>query len=76
MLVAQLCLTACDPMVTPQLVTCQAPQSMESSGQKYGSGLPIPSPGNLPNSGINLRSPTLQADSLLFEPPGKPHSDI
>ena len=34
--------------------------------------MPFPSPGNLPNSGIKPGSPTLQADSLLSEPPGKP----
>ena len=40
--------------------------------QEYWSGLPIPSPGDLPNSGIKFRFPALQADSLLSEPPGKP----
>ena len=38
----------------------------------YWSGLPFPSPGNLPNPGIEPRSPTLQADALTSEPPGKP----
>ena len=46
--------------------------SMEFSRQEYWSGLPFPSLGNLPNPGIELRSPALQADSLPFEPPGKP----
>ena len=45
---------------------------MKFSRQEYWSGLPFPSPGNLPNSGIKPGSPTLQADSLLSEPPGKP----
>ena len=45
---------------------------MESSRQEYWSGLPFPSPGDLPNPGIKPRSPILQADSLPFEPPGKP----
>ena len=36
-------------------------------------GLPLPSPGDLPNLGIEPRSLTLQADSLLSEPPGKPN---
>ena len=36
------------------------------------SGLPFPSPGNLPDPGMESGSPVLQADSLLFEPPGKP----
>ena len=40
--------------------------------QDYWSGLPLPSPGDLPNPGIKPRFPTLQADSLLPESPGKP----
>ena len=40
--------------------------------QEYWSGLPCPPPGDLPNPGIKPRSPALQADSLLSEPPGKP----
>ena len=39
---------------------------------EYQSGLPFPSPGDLPNPGIEHRSPTLQADSLPAEPTGKP----
>ena len=42
------------------------------SRQEYWSGLPFTSPEDLPNPGIKLRSPRLQADSLLSEPPGKP----
>ena len=42
------------------------------SRQEYWSGLPCPSPGDRPNPGIESRSPTLQADSLLPEPPGEP----
>ena len=45
---------------------------MEFSRTEYGSGKPVPSPGDLPNPGMETRSPTLQADSLLPEPPGKP----
>ena len=45
---------------------------MEFSRPEYWSGLPFPSPGDLPNPGIEPRSPTLQADSLPAEPPGKP----
>ena len=45
---------------------------MEFSRQEYWSGLPFPSPGDLPNPGIELMSPALEADSLLSEPPGKP----
>ena len=65
-LVAQLCLTLCDPM------DCSPPGfSVEFSRQEYWSGLPFPSPGNLPDPGIKPRPPTLQADSLLSEPPEK-----
>ena len=42
------------------------------SRQDYRSGLPFPSPGDLPNPGIEPQSPVLQADSLLTKPPGKP----
>ena len=58
----------CDPMT----VACQSPLSMEFSRQEYWSGLPCPPPGDLPNPGIEPRSPALQADSLLSELPGKP----
>ena len=50
----------------------QAPLSMGFSRQEYWSGLPCPPPGNLPNPGIEPRSPTLQVDSLLTEPPWEP----
>ena len=60
-LVTQLCLTLCDPM---DCVARQAPLSMESSRQEYWSGLPFPSPGDLPDPGIEPRSSALQADSL------------
>ena len=53
-------------------VTHQAPLSMEFSRQEYWSGLPFPTPGDLPDPGIESGSPELQADSLLSEPPGKP----
>ena len=45
---------------------------MGFSRQKYWSGLPFPSPGNLPDPGIELGSPELQVDSLPSELPGKP----
>ena len=48
----------------------QAPPSVGFSRQEYWSGLPFPSPGILPHPGIEPGSPTLQADSLLSEPPG------
>ena len=50
----------------------QAPLSMGFPRQEYWSGLPFPSPGNLPNPGIKPGSPALQADPLPSEPPGKP----
>ena len=58
--------------MTSWTVACQAPLSMGFSKQEYWSGLPCPSPGDLPNPGIEPRSPTLLADSLLAEPQGKP----
>ena len=45
---------------------------MEFSRQEYWSGLPFSSPGDLPDLGIELRSPALQADSFLSEPSEKP----
>ena len=50
----------------------QAPLSMGFSRQRYWSGLPFPPPGDLPDSGIEHKSPTLQADTLPSEPSGKP----
>ena len=57
---------------TPWTVAYQAPPSTGFSRQEYWNGLPLPSPGDLPNSGIEPRSPALQADALTSEPPGKP----
>ena len=57
---------------TPWTVARQALLSMGFSRQECWSGLSFPSPGDLPNPGIEPRSPTLQADSLLSEPPGMP----
>ena len=56
---------------TPRTTACQAPLSMELSRQEYWSGLLCPSPGDLPNPGIEP-SLALQADSLTSEPAGKP----
>ena len=56
---------------TPWTVAYQAPLSMGFSRQECWSGLPFPSPGDLPNPGIEPGSPTLQADALPSEPPGK-----
>ena len=50
----------------------QAPLSKEFFSQEYWSGLPFPSPGDLPNPGIKPRSPKLQSDALPSEPPRKP----
>ena len=52
--------------------THQSPLSMEFSRQEYCIGLPFPSPGALPDPGIELGSPALQADSLLSGPPVEP----
>ena len=57
---------------TPWTVAYQAPLSMEFSRQEYWSGLPYPSPGVLPDPGIEPVSPALQADTLPSAPPGKP----
>ena len=57
--------------VTPWTVACQAPLSMGFSRQEYWSGLPFPSPEDLPNPGTEPASPAFQADALSSEPPGK-----
>ena len=48
------------------------PVSLEFSSQEYWSGLSFPTPGDLPNPGVEPGSPALKADSLPSEPPGKP----
>ena len=58
--------------VTPWTVVHQAPLSMGFPWQEYWGGLPFSFPGDLPDPGIELRSPALQADSLPSEPPGNP----
>ena len=55
--------------VTPRSVAYQAPPSMGFPRQECWTGLPVPSPGDLPDPGIEPRSPALQADSLPSEPP-------
>ena len=52
----------------------QAPLSMEFSRQKYWNGLPLPSPGCLPDPGTDPGSAALQADSVQSEPPGNLYS--
>ena len=66
--VAQLCLAFCNPM------DCSPPGSSVHGifQARYWSGLPFPSPGDLPNPGIEPGSPALEADTLTSEPPGKP----
>ena len=66
--VAQLCVQL---FATPWTVAYHAPLSMGFSRQEYWSGLPLPSPGDLPDPGIEPGSPALQADALPPEPPGK-----
>ena len=67
MLVTKLCLTFCDCM------DCSPPGSSVHGilQARYWSGLLLPSPGDIPDLEIKPRFPTLQADSLLSEPPGK-----
>ena len=66
--VAESCPTLCDPMDSS---LHQAPPSMGFSRQEYWSGLPFPSSWNLPDPGIEPRSPALKTDALPSEPPGK-----
>ena len=68
-------LSRVQPFATPWSIAHKAPLSMGFSRQEYWNGLPFPSPGDLPNPGIEPRSPALQTGSLLSEPPGKPQSN-
>ena len=61
-----------DSSMIPWTVVRQAPLSMGFSRQEYGSGLPFPSPGDLPDPGIEPTSPALAGGSFTTEPPGKP----
>ena len=56
-------------LATPWTAAYQAPSSMGFSRQDYWSGVPLPSPGDLPNPGIEPGSPTWQADALPSKPP-------
>ena len=58
--------------VTPWIVACQAPLSMGFLRQEYWSGLPFPSPGYLPDPGMEPESPALAGEFFTTEPPGKP----
>ena len=59
---------------TPCTVACQAPLSMGFPRQEYWSGLPFPSPGDLPDPGINPRSSALASELFNSEPLGEPQS--
>ena len=56
---------------TPMTIAHKAPLSMRFPSQEYWSRLAFPSPGDLPNPGMDTWSPALQANSLPSEPPGK-----
>ena len=62
--------------VTPWTVAHQVPLSMGFSRQECWSGLPFPSPGDLPNPGIKPASPTLAGGFFTTEPPGKPRLSL
>ena len=70
--IAQSCPTLCNPM------DCSLSGSSVHGifQQECWSGLPFPSPGDLPDPGIEPGSPALQADALPSEPPGKPQKRI
>ena len=75
------CSVMSDSFLTPWTIACQVLLSMEFSRQEYWSGLPFPSPGDLPDPGIKPASPALQADSLLSKTPEMekamaPHSSV
>ena len=74
-LLRQSCLTRCSHMDCSPPVDCSPPGSSVQgfSRQEHWSGLPFPSPGDLPSPGTELESPALQADSLPSEPPGLPN---
>ena len=71
-LVTKSCLT----LVIPWPVALQVPLSRRAPRQEYWIGLSLPSPGDLPDPGIEPRSPALQTDSLLTEVQGNPSSQV
>ena len=71
MCVCVLAAQSCQLFATSWFGASQAPPSMGFSRQEYWSGLPFPSPRDLPKPGIKPGSAALQADPLLSEPPGK-----
>ena len=75
----QNCFSCVQFFVTPWTVACQAPLSMGFSRQEYRSGLPFPSPGDLPDSGIKPLSPTslaLVGKFFANAPSGKPAASL
>ena len=66
-------LCMCPLFVTPGTLAHQAPLSMGCPRQEYWTGLPFPSPGDLPDPGIEPRSPALAGRFFTAETPGKPH---
>ena len=60
-------------LATLWTIAYQASPSMVFSRQEYWNGLPFPSPGDLPDPGIQPGSPALEADTITSEPPGKPN---
>ena len=65
----------CQTLATSRTVACQAPLSMGFSRQEYWNGLPFPSPGDLPRSGIKSMFPALAGWFFISELPGKPLGD-
>ena len=60
--------------MTPWTVACQAPMSMAFYRQEYWNRLPFSPPGDLPDPGIEPKSPALSGGFFTTEPPGKPAS--
>ena len=65
-----------DSFETLWTVACQAPLSMGFPGQEYWSRLPLPSPGDLPDPGIEPKSPALAGGFFTTEPPGKAQAQL
>ena len=66
------CSVVSDSLRTIDYIACQAPLSMGFSRQEYWSGWPVPPPGDLPDPGIEPKSPAFQADSLPLSHQGSP----
>ena len=69
----RVCAQSCSILEAPWTVAHPAPLSMEFSRQEYWSGMPFPSPGDLPNPGIKLGFPAFQADALTKVVPNPHH---